>query len=95
MRYTDRIELIYTGTNSDSLHGVASTTTQTVTCLVRPVTDLHILETFGLVNTRTFEVHIKNTIPVPNRVKYMEREWTINRTFVNRKTTVLLITGGA
>lgn len=95
MRYTDRIELIYTGTNPDSLHGVASTTTQTVTCLVRPVTDLHILETFGLVNTRTFEVHIKNVIPVPNRVKYMGRDWTINRTFVNRKTTILLITGGA
>lgn len=95
MRYSDRIELIYAGNNADSLHGVASTTTQMVTCLVRPVTDLHILETFGLINTKTFEVHIKNAIKVPSRVKYMGREWTVNRTFLNRKMTVLLITGGA
>lgn len=95
MRYNNRITLIMMIGPADDLHGAPTQTEVEVPCLTIPITDAQELAVYGLLKKKAFEVHIKNSGLVPNRVKLDDIEYTVNKTYLNRKSTVLIISGGA
>ncbi|AGP68787.1 Hypothetical protein LOCK919_2105 [Lacticaseibacillus paracasei] len=42
-----------------------------------------------------YEVHVKNPVKPVNEIELDGVKWTINKTFVNRKSTVFIVSGGA
>lgn len=95
MRYNNRITLIMMIGPADDLHGAPTKTEVEVPCLTIPITDAQELAVYGLLKKTTFEVHLKNSGLVPHRVKLDGIEYTVNKTYLNRKSTVLIISGGA
>ena len=95
MRYNNRIILILQKKPVDDLHGNPTETTMEVPCLTIPITDTQELAAYGLMKKMAFEVHLKNSGLVPHRVKLNGIEYTVNKTYFNRKSTVLIISGGA
>lgn len=95
MRYNNRITLIRKVPPADPLHDRPTETRETVTCLIIPITSAQELSVFGLVNTMAYEIHVKNPTLSVNEVEIDGVKWTINKTFVNRKSTVFIVSGGA
>ncbi|MCP0885915.1 hypothetical protein LB941_01020 [Ligilactobacillus sp. WILCCON 0076] len=95
MRYSDRITLIRYSQDDDGLgDSPTSTKTENVPCELIPITNVQDLESFGLLSANAYEIHIKNKIALVNRVKIDGIEYTVNKTFLNRKSTVLIVSGG-
>jgi hypothetical protein len=42
-----------------------------------------------------YEIHVKNPVLPVNEIELDGVKWTINKTFVNRKSTVFIVSGGA
>ena len=95
MRYNNRITLIRKSSPADPLHNRPTETRETVTCLTIPITSAQELSVYGLVNTMAYEVHVKNPVKPANKIELDGVKWTINKTFVNRKSTVFIVSGGA
>lgn len=95
MRYNNRITLIRKVPPADPLHDRPTETRETVTCLTIPITSAQELSVYGLVNTMAYEVHVKNPVKPINEIELDGVKWTINKTFVNRKSTVFIVSGGA
>lgn len=94
MRYNNRITLIRKVPPADPLHDRPTETRETVACLIIPITSAQELSVFGLVNTMAYEVHVKNPVTPVNEIELDGAKWTINKTFVNRKSTVFIVSGG-
>ena len=94
MRYNNRITLIRKVPPADPLHDRPTETRETVTCLTIPITSAQELSVYGLVSTTAYEVHVKNPVAPVNEIEIDGVKWTINKTFVNRKSTVLIVSGG-
>ncbi|MFT9098430.1 hypothetical protein [Liquorilactobacillus sp.] len=95
MRYSDRITLIRYSHGDDGLGDApAATKTKDVPCELIPITNVQDLESFGLLSTNAYEIHFKNKIALVNRVEISGVEYTVNKTFLNRKSTVLIVSGG-
>ncbi|MFT8584634.1 hypothetical protein [Liquorilactobacillus hordei] len=95
MRYSDRITLIRYSQDDDGLGDApASTKTENVPCELVPITNVQDLESFGLLSTNAYEIHLKNKVALVNRVEIDGVEYTVNKTFLNRKSTVLIVSGG-
>lgn len=94
MRYNNRITLIRKIPPADPLHDRPKVTRETVTCLTIPITSTQELSVYGLVNTMAYEVHVKNPVKPVNEIELNGIKWTINKTFVNRKSTVFIVSGG-
>ena len=96
MRYNNRIDLIRYSGSYDGLDDSQITSIQSnVPCLIIPITNVQELATFGLVSKMAYEVHIKNEIQLVDRVKIGGIEYTVNKTFLDRKQTILIVSGGA
>lgn len=95
MRYNNRITLIRKVPPANPLHDRPTETRETVTCLTIPITSAQELSVYGLVNTMAYEVHVKNPVKPVNEIEIDDVKWTINKTFVNRKSTVFIVSGGA
>lgn len=94
MRYNNRITLIRKTPPADPLHDRPTVTRETVTCLIIPITSVQELSVYGLVNTIAYEIHVKNPVKPVNEIELDGIKWTINKTFVNRKSTVFIVSGG-
>jgi predicted transcriptional regulator of viral defense system len=95
MRYNNRITLIRKVPPADPLHDRPTETRETVTCMTIPITSAQELSVYGLANTMAYEVHVKNPVKPVNEIELDGVKWTINKTFVNRKSTVFIVSGGA
>lgn len=95
MRYNNRVTLIRKSPPADPLHDRPTETTEIVPCLTIPITSAQELSVYGLVNTMAYEVHVKNPVPLVNEIQIDGEKWTVNKTFVNRKSTVFIVSGGA
>ena len=94
MRYNNRITLIRKSPPANPLHDRPTAKREMVTCLIIPITSAQELSVYGLVNTMAYEVHVKNPILPVNEIELDGVKWTINKTFVNRKSTVFIVSGG-
>ena len=95
MRYNNRVTLIRLTKPEDDLHGTAQKNeVHDVPSLTIPVTDTNELAAYGLLNRMAYEIHLKNAVPLVDRVRIDGIEYTVNKTFVNRKSTVLIVSGG-
>ncbi len=95
MRYSDRITLVKLSQDDDGLNdSPTSTETKNVPCRMIPITNVQELESFGLLSTNAYEIHIKNQTGLIDRVKINNVPYTVNKTFLNRKSTVLIVSGG-
>lgn len=95
MRYNNRITLIRKVPPANPLHDRPTETRETVTCLTIPITSVQELSVYGLVNTMAYEIHVKNPVKPVHEIELDGVKWTINKTFVNRKSTVFIVSGGA
>lgn len=96
MRYNDRIKLIYTTESDDELHGGSTDKPVILPCLMIPITDVQKLSVYGLVGTEAFEVHLKGQVARPDKVMSVggKSAYTVGQTVNNRKSTVLIVSGG-
>jgi predicted transcriptional regulator of viral defense system len=95
MRYNNRITLIRKVPPANPLHDWPTEKREMVTCLIIPITSAQELSVYGLVNTMAYEVHVKNPVKPVNEIELDGVKWKINKTFVNRKSTVFIVSGGA
>jgi len=95
MRYNNRITLIRKIPPADPLHDRPKEIRETVTCLTIPITSVQELSVYGLVNTIAYEIHVKNPVKPVTEIEIDGVKWTINKTFVNRKSTVFIVSGGS
>ena len=95
MRYNNRITIIRKLPPADPLHDRPTETRETVTCLTIPIASVQELSVYGLVNTMAYEVHVKNPVKPVNEIEIDGVQWTINKTFINRKSTVFIVSGGS
>ena len=95
MRYNNRITLIRKIPPADPLHDRPKEMRETVTCLTIPITSVQELSVYGLVNTIAYEIHVKNPVKPVTEIEIDGVKWTINKTFVNRKSTVFIVSGGS
>lgn len=94
MRYNNRVTLIRKVPPADPLHDRPRETRETVACTTIPVSSAQELSVFGLVNVMAYEIHIKNPVAPVNAIELDGVKWTVNKTFINRKSTVLIVSGG-
>lgn len=96
MRYNNRVDLIILQEPADDLHDVPRPIeVKDVPCLIIPITNTQELSVYGLLSSMAYEIHIKNPIGLADRVKIEGIYYTVNKTFVNRKTTILIVSGDA
>ncbi|AER59761.1 minor head protein [Pediococcus phage cIP1] len=89
MRYNDRIKLIYHDGPVDDLTGEVSKRAVTLPASVVPVTEVNKLAVYGTVKTPVFEVHLKNTVEVPDAVEFEGAERAVINAIRGRKVRVL------
>lgn len=94
MRYNNRVTLIRKSPPADPLHDRPTETRETVACLTIPITSAQELSVYGLVNTMAYKIHVKNQVKPVNEIELDGAKWTINNTFVNRKSTEFIVSGG-
>lgn len=96
MRYNNRIELVYVEQSQDELHGGTTETKVIAPCLMVPITDVQKLSVYGLVGKPSFEVHLKGRVAKPDKVQPVGSKvaYTVGQTVSNRKSTVLIVSGG-
>lgn len=91
MRYNDRVTLVYLTGPVDELTGeVSKLTVDDVPSTIIPITDVQTLESYGLLKTTAYEVHLKNIVDTPNRVLIDGVEQSIVTSYRQRKVTVLI-----
>ncbi|WP_338230742.1 hypothetical protein [Lactiplantibacillus paraxiangfangensis] len=96
MRYNDRVILLYESKPVDELHGGGGYDQVAANCLTIPITSANELAVYGLVNTHAYEIHLKGAVAEPERIQFSadSPQFTVNKMFLNRKSTVLIISEG-